>query len=59
LRSDIPDDIFHVVNAGYCDIFITTDRDQASYALHALPSAEVLVYEGTAPLSKWLLEAAG
>jgi len=59
LRSDIPDDIFHVVNASYCDIFITTDRDQASYAVHALPSAKVLVYEGSAPLLKWLLEATG
>jgi hypothetical protein len=57
LRSDVPDDMFHVVNASYCDIFITTDSDQASYAGHALYNAEVLVYDGTTPLLKWLLEA--
>jgi hypothetical protein len=49
--------MFHVVNASYCDIFITTDSDQASYAGHALYNAEVLVYDGTTPLLKWLLEA--
>lgn len=57
LRSDIPDDIYHVVNASYCDILVTTDQDQASYVGHALYNAEVLVYDGTAPLLKWLLES--
>jgi len=56
LRSDVPDDIFHVVNASYCDLFITTDRDQAGYVVHALNRSKVLLYGKTEPLSKWLLE---
>jgi hypothetical protein len=54
LRSDVPDDIFHVVNASYCDLFVTTDRDQASYVIHALNHSKVLLYDKTEPLSKWL-----
>jgi hypothetical protein len=55
LRSDVPDDIFHVVNASYCDLFITTDGDQASYVGQSLNRSKVLLYDKTEPLSKWLL----
>ena len=56
LRSDVPDDIFHVVNASYCDIFITTDRDQGSYVAHARDDFKVLLYAKTDPIAKWLLK---
>ena len=43
IRSDLPDDIFHVVSAAYSDIFVTTESDQANIARHAMPGISTIV----------------
>jgi hypothetical protein len=42
LRADLPDDTFHVVNAAYSDVFLTTESDQTEVAR--------LVIEGVKPI---------
>ncbi len=56
VRQSVPDDSYHVVNASYCDVFITEDRDgQADAASHALVDVTALVYrDRQVPLLNWL-----
>jgi hypothetical protein len=55
-RSCIPDDSYHVANAGYCQFFVTEDRDgQAEAARHAVSNIRVLLYEREkANIAEWL-----
>ncbi len=55
LRSDLPDDTFHVVSASYCDIFVTTEADQADIALHAVEGIETRVFNQDEIISDGLL----
>lgn len=43
IRSDLPDDTFHVVSAAYCEVFVTTDMDQADIARHAIDGVQAVV----------------
>lgn len=55
LRADVPDDAFHTVNASPCDVFLTTERDQANHATLFTLRMRALVYKGQKPLIKWML----
>lgn len=54
MRSDLPDDSFHVVSAAYCDVFVTTDPDQADLAQYAIRGIEILVYPKRLDVLGWL-----
>lgn len=43
LRGDLPDDTFHVVSAAYCDVFVTTEADQAKIASYVIPGIQTVV----------------
>jgi hypothetical protein len=54
IRSDVPDDAFHVTAAAYCQDFLTTERDQAEMATRALDGIRARVYTGDEPILHWL-----
>jgi len=54
IRSDLPDDAFHVTAAAYCQDFLTTERDQAEIATRALDGIRARVYTGDEPILQWL-----
>src|SRR6266566_4705724 len=55
IRSDLPDDTFHVVSAAYCDVFATTEADQVSIARHAMEGIQTMVCNHDERLSDRLL----
>lgn len=59
VRTCVPDDSYHVVNASYCKVFVTEDRDgQGDAAKYAIPGIRVLIYGNRAiPVAEWLLES--
>jgi hypothetical protein len=54
LRSDLPDDAYHVVSASYGDLFVTTEKDQADQALYSVPCVRTSLYDRLVPLVRWL-----
>jgi hypothetical protein len=55
---DLVDDMFHVLNAMYCDVYATKDKKQREYAgLLLTSSTKVAIYNG-GPVDQWLLELA-
>jgi hypothetical protein len=54
--KDLVDDIYHVLNASYCDFYATAEEGQAEYA-HLLLSqwTRVAVYDDKTPVENWLL----
>jgi hypothetical protein len=59
LRGDLPDDTFHVVNAAYSDVFLTTEGDQADIARHAIEGSKALVFGQGEMISDRLLTDLG
>jgi hypothetical protein len=57
IRSDLPDDTFHIVNAAYSDVFVTTEDDQADIARHAIEGIRTLVCEPDRLVSDQIIEA--
>ena len=56
LRSDVIDDMYHVLNAGYCTVYATAEAGQAEYAALLLSSrTRVAIYDDRSPLDNWLL----
>jgi hypothetical protein len=55
VRGDLPDDTYHAVNASYCELFVTTESDQADHAAHTNPHLRAMVYDGQEQLQTWLL----
>jgi hypothetical protein len=55
LSRSIMYDCFHLVNASYCDVYITKDYPQAEYAPIVLGSTEVRFCDGAFPISDSLL----
>jgi hypothetical protein len=43
IRSDLPDDVFHVISAAYCDVFVTTEGDQADIARHVIDGIRTII----------------
>jgi hypothetical protein len=54
VRGDHMDDSYHAIAASYCDVFVTTEKDQANVAGHVVPSVRRLVYDGSEPILTWL-----
>jgi hypothetical protein len=57
VSSDVYDDAFHVVNAAYCDFFVTKDQEQAGYAPLIVPGTSVILMKhGEGLLDRLLAE---
>lgn len=54
LRRDAADDVYHLVNASYCDIYGTSDSDQNEYAAIVLPDVKFSYYDRETLLADWL-----
>ena len=54
ISRDVPDDLYHIVNASYCDLYVTRDKEQGKYAPFVLGKTAVAVYDGDTRLSEWL-----
>jgi hypothetical protein len=56
LRSDVIDDMYHVLNASYCGTYATAEVKQAEYTSHLLPAqTQVAIYTDRGPIDAWLL----
>jgi hypothetical protein len=52
---DLIDDMFHVLNATYCDVYATKDKKQLEYAgLMLTADTRVEIYT-SGPVDQWLL----
>jgi len=58
IRSDVPDDAYHGVNACYCDVFVTTEPDQAFHAELVNSNIRAISYDEDVPLALWLPQIA-
>jgi len=55
--KDLVDDLYHVLNASYCDIYATAEPAQAGYAPLILTGPTlVAIYDGQLPIDQWLLD---
>lgn len=53
--SDLFDDMYHVLNSVYCDVYATEEAGQAGYAqLLLTASTRVAIYDGQCPIDEWL-----
>jgi hypothetical protein len=53
--KDLIDDMYHVLNAVYCDVYATAERGQTEYAHMILtPQTKVAVYPGGTPIDDWI-----
>ena len=53
--KDLIDDMYHVLNAVYCDVYATAEKGQAEYAHLLLTSnTKVAVYTGAMPVDQWI-----
>lgn len=53
--KDLLDDMFHVLNAIYCDVYATKESGQAAYARYLLTSrTKVAIYDGQVGVDSWL-----
>jgi hypothetical protein len=57
LRSDLPDDTFHVTAAAYCHDFLTTEPGQAEIATRTIDGTRARIYTGDQPVLQWLAAA--
>ncbi len=50
------DDMLHVLQAVYCDVYVTADEKQSAYASLLLgPQTRVAIYDGQTPIDLWIL----
>jgi hypothetical protein len=53
---DLLDDMYHVLNAAYCDVYATAEARQMKYAPLLLTRwTRPVAYDGSTPLADWLL----
>jgi hypothetical protein len=53
---DLADDLYHVLNASYCDVYATADTGQMEYASLILSQwTKPAIYDASKPLADWLL----
>jgi hypothetical protein len=53
---DLPDDVYHVLNAAYCDVYATADSGQKEYVALLLSRwTRPAVFDGSTSLADWLL----
>jgi len=54
---DLMDDIYHVLNAVYCDVYATAEARQIEYApLLLSEKTQVVIYDRKTPIDEWLIE---
>jgi hypothetical protein len=57
--SDLFDDMYHVLNAVYCDVYATRERRHAQYAgLLLAGDTRVAIYEAGTPVGDWIVSLA-
>jgi hypothetical protein len=57
IPADLNDDLYHVLNAVYCDVYATADRRQMEYAPFILSrSTAVAIYDGSRLFEEWLTD---
>jgi hypothetical protein len=53
--KDLFDDMYHVLNAIYCDVYATKERGHAEYAgLLLTTNTKVAIYDGRTPVGGWI-----
>jgi len=53
--KDLIDDMYHVLNSVYCDIYTTAEKGQAEYAHLLLTSnTKVAIYADASPVDRWI-----
>jgi hypothetical protein len=53
--GDLIDDMLHVLQAIYCDVYATAEPDQGKYArLLLTPGTSVAIYDQKTPIGQWL-----
>lgn len=53
---DLMPDMLHVLQAIYCDLYVTAEIDQAKYASLLLTSrTKIAIYDARTPIDQWLL----
>lgn len=53
---DLPDDVYHVLNATYCDVYATADSGQKEYVALLLSRwTRPAIFDGSTSLADWLL----
>ena len=56
IPRDLMDDMYHVLNAAYCDVYATAEAGQKKYASMLLSRwTQPAIYDGSTPLADWLL----
>lgn len=53
-RFDLMDDMLHVLQATYCDIYATAEAKQSEYASLLLARTPVEIYDRKTPIDRWL-----
>jgi hypothetical protein len=54
---DLIDDMYHVLNAVYCDVYATAEAKQEGYAgLLLSEKTQVAIYDEKTPIDEWLIE---
>lgn len=54
--KDVIDDIYHVLNSVYCDVYATAEQRQMEYAkLLVTSNTRIEIYSGGTPVDQWLL----
>lgn len=57
---DLVDDMYHVLNSSYCDIYATAEPGQAAYASLLLNGrTKVAIFDGSTPVDEWMLSLIG
>jgi hypothetical protein len=57
IPRDLMDDIYHVLNAVYCDVYATAEPKQEEYAPLLLSDyTRVVIYDRKTPIDEWLIE---
>jgi hypothetical protein len=52
---DLFDDMYHVLNGIYCDVYATKEPGHARYAgLLLTRNTKIAIYDGQAPLGQWI-----
>jgi hypothetical protein len=54
LRKDLLDDVYHVLNASYCDVYATADPKQQYAPLLLTTNTKVRIWPRSTPVDEWL-----
>lgn len=56
MPRDLMPDMLHVLQAIYCDVYVTAETDQAKYAsLLLTPKTKIAIYDAKTPIDQWLI----